>query len=80
MRERLLRQYNFLFADFEKLVVDIENINTDDLSQIVTDAHNLQNRHIPIDLCSDIKIAERIEEIENLIECLKSLTKDKLKK
>ena len=66
--------------DFEKLVVDIENINTDDLSQIVTDAHNLQNRHIPIDLCSDIKIAERIEEIENLIECLKSLTKDKLKK
>lgn len=72
--ENLLKdlcQYLESAETFLKQVEEAETIAPDLIREYQMDLVKLQNKHIPAEMCSDVKLIERIMEVETLLDNLK---------
>lgn len=75
-----LEEYQRLFEVVQELLAEIESVRLNDESRLILETanlelHHLLNRDIPIERCSPLKQAERLEYLREIYNTAKALGK-----
>ena len=77
MSKNLISELNDLLAAADQKIFELEDVVDEDIfSKLSGTLFNLNNKHIPPEICSEIKLMERIDEANILIEEIENMKKN----
>ena len=79
MTKNLISELKDLLAAADQKIFELENVLDEDIfSKLSGTLFYLNNKHIPPEICSEIKLMERIDEAKNLVEEIEMMKKQNI--